>query len=175
MDNTRCYQCDRCCNKKEKKTCVYKKQQHFNLEENSLYEQSCNRMAFLFGEKHGWRFEGWAGYFDPNKNTWQEGTGGWALYGDWIVPMDDIRADLMMDASADEWIKYNDACMKEAEKNIMCIRINYRSWLMGARFDGDILDSPYIKRKKEIQRNIEQYVTNAMNMLKQSIRNDKPF
>lgn len=104
-----------------------------------LYEDSCRKLAVLFGKKHGWSFEGWVGCYNPETDTWEEGAGGWACYGDWVVPMDEIRADLMECAPRDEWSKCYDASVEEYEQALSegrpARKISYSSWLKGARFE----------------------------------------
>lgn len=177
MDNTRCYHCEKCCERTLPgvKNCPYCKTRDHRQEENDLYEQACNRLAFLFGQKHGWRFEGWAGSFNPSRNTWQEGTGGWAHYGDWVVMMDDIRADLMMDAPVDEYLNYMDASLQEHERaqqeGRQPLNINYRSWLIGARYAGTRPDSEFVRLKREELERASEAVRMAKEELKKALNN----
>lgn len=180
MDHSRCYQCDKLCQEKLAiERCTYLRRHRFDLEENSIYEQVCNRLAVLFGRKHGLAFEGWVGYFNPNKSAWNEGAGGIACFGDYTVPMEDIRTDLMMDADENEWIKYFDACMEEyqhAEEERRDPRnVNYRSWLKGARFGMDIPDSPYVKEQREKLKEEKERVEEARRSLMKAIQENTKF
>lgn len=140
MDRCKCYLCERLCfcESQPYNECIYRKQRSFGMRENRDYEQACTRLAVKFGKKHGWPFEGWVGCFDPKKNNWHEGAGGWAQYnGDDVVSMEDLRADLMMDAHPDAYSAYRDEQMEEyyaAEREEREPQyVNYRNWLMGAR------------------------------------------
>lgn len=142
MDNSKCYLCERLCydDSTAYKKCEYRVKKSFGNLENRAYEEACTRLAVKFGKKHGWRFEGWVGYFNPEKHHWYEGAGGWAQYdGDEVVAMDDLRADLMMDAPVDAYRQYMDAALEEGlraeEEGRQPRYVNFRNWLMGARHD----------------------------------------
>lgn len=144
MDKNKCYLCERLCYGESQpyESCTYRKQKSFGLPENRMYEEACTRLAVKFGRKHGWRFEGWVGYFDPAKHTWYEGAGGWAQYDtDDVVAMDDLRADLMMDAPVHAYSEFMDEQTDEYQAAVNEGRqpryVNYRNWLLGARCDMD--------------------------------------
>lgn len=142
MDRCKCYLCERLCycESQPYESCTYRKQKSFGVRENREYEIACTRLAVKFGRKHGWKFEGWVGYFDPKKHNWYEGAGGHAQYDTCdVVAMDDLRADLMMDAPVDAYCEYMDGQVEEyqaAEREGRQPRyVNYRNWLLGARPD----------------------------------------
>lgn len=144
MDNCKCYLCERLCycESQPYNECTYRKQKSFGMRENRDYEIACTRLAVKFGRKHGWRFEGWVGYFDPKKHNWYEGAGGWAQYDtDDVVAMDDLRADLLMDAPVHAYSEFMDEQVKEYQAALNEERqpryVNYRNWLLGARCDMD--------------------------------------
>jgi hypothetical protein len=109
--------------------------------ENRAYEDACTRLAVKFARKHGWRFEGWVGHFDPNKHNWYEGAGGHAIVSDTVFSMEDIRTDLMMDAHPDAIMKFYDECVEEGyaamDEGREARYVNYRNWLLGARHNPD--------------------------------------
>ena len=71
MDNNKCYLCEKLCYNESQPyiDCVYRKQKSFGVRENREYEIACTRLALKFARKHGLRFEGWVGHFDPTKHT----------------------------------------------------------------------------------------------------------
>ena len=154
-NNCRCYLCESLCycDSAKYQECDYRYRKSFGVPENREYELACTRMAVRFARKHGWRFEGWVGHFDPKKHNWYEGAGGHAMIGDMVYSMEDMRTDVMMDAPADAITEYYDECSEEyfyAEKEGRePIRVNYRSWLLGARHDIDRCSEEYLERKTE--------------------------
>ena len=139
MDRCKCYLCEKLCfcESSVYEKCIYRKQKSFGIPENRAYEDACARLAVKFARKHGWRFEGWVGHFDPEKHNWYEGAGGHAMVNDMVFSMEDMRTDLMMDAHTDAITTFLDECVEEhfsAERENREPRyVNYRSWLMGAR------------------------------------------
>ena len=157
MDKCKCYLCERTCycESKPYEACLYRKQKSFGCMENRAYEDACNRLALRFARKHEWPFEGWAGYFHPDKHTWHEGCGGHALMGDYVVSMEDIRVDLMMDASANAYLEYIDDYAAEQDRAMLRMEeprhVSYRNWLLGARHNPAFNKPEYnALRKQEI-------------------------
>ena len=157
MDKCKCYLCERTCycESKPYEACLYRKQKSFGCMENRAYEDACNRLALRFARKHEWRFEGWVGHFDPHTDHWYEGCGGMAHMGDYVVPMEDIRTDLMMDADPDAYIRYLDDYTAEQDRAMLRMEtprhVNYRNWLRGARHNPAMNTDAYnALRRKEI-------------------------
>lgn len=154
MDKCRCYLCEKLCYGESQpyEQCTYRRSKSFGLPENRMYEEACTRLAMKFARKHGRRFDGWVGYFDPTKHHWYEGAGGHAMLGDEVIPMDDIRADLLMDAPLTAYTQYMDEQVAEynaAESEGRQPRyVNYRNWLLGARHNPE-QDSPEYKARRE--------------------------
>lgn len=155
MDRCKCYLCEKLCycESPTYEKCEYRRCRSFGIPENRAYEEACTRLAVKFGRKHGWRFEGWVGHFDPNKHNWYEGAGGHAMFGDDVYSTDDMRTDLMMDAHPDAITAYYDECVQEhyaAERENREERhVNYRSWLMGARHDMNRSTEEWKRRQQE--------------------------
>lgn len=122
------------------------------MPENRAYEEACTRLAVKFARKHGWRFEGWVGHFDPEKHTWYEGAGGHAIVSDMVFSFENMRTDLMMDAFPDAIMRYYDECVEEGMKAMDEGRearyVNYRNWLLGARHNPEDETLEY-KRSRE--------------------------
>lgn len=141
MDRCKCYLCEKLCycESQTYNECTYRKQKSFGVPENRAYEEACTRLAVKFARKHGRRFEGWVGHFDPKKHTWCEGAGGHAMIGDEVYSMEDMRTDLMMDAHPDAITAFYEECVQEhyaaRKENREERHVNYRSWLLGARHD----------------------------------------
>lgn len=159
---------------------MYRKQKSFGMPENKAYEEACTRLAVKFARKHGWRFDGWVGHFDPEKHTWYEGAGGWANINDDVFSMDDMRTDIMMDAHPDAISKYMEQYMKEAEaaehEGREPRKVNYRNWLLGARFNPDEETLEYKtlheqQLREELAR-LEGERQRLMEMLKEQVQKD---
>lgn len=159
MDRCRCYLCEKLCycdsNQYEK--CQYRISKSFGSLENRAYEEACTRLAVKFARKHNWRFEGWVGFFSPEKSNWYEGAGGHAIISGDVYSMEDIRADLMMDAPEDSISTYMDECVEEGFAAMKEERepryVNYRNWLLGARVKPEDCSEEYkeIERKRIIE------------------------
>ena len=155
MDKNKCYLCEKLCYLESSvyKNCEYRVKSSFSMQENRMYEEACTRLAVKFGRKHGWRFEGWVGHFDPKKHTWYEGAGGHAMFGDSVYSMEDMRTDLMMDAHPDAIMQYYEEGVEEhyaAERENRAERyVNYRSWLLGARHDMNRSTEEWKRREQE--------------------------
>lgn len=166
MDRCKCYLCEKLCYCESQRyiDCTYRKQKSFGVPENREYETVCTKLAVKFARKHGWRFEGWVGHFDPEKHTWYEGAGGWASISDDVYSMEDMRTDIMMDAHPDsitEYMEQNLAEYEAAEREGREPRkVNYRNWLLGARFDPDDESLEYkemrIQELREEQARLEE-------------------
>ena len=143
MNRCKCYLCEKLCYCESQHyiECIYRKQKSFGVPENREYEIACTQLAVKFARKHGWRFEGWVGHFDPTKHTWYEGAGGHAMVSDTVFSMEDMRTDLMMDAHPDAIMQYYNECVEEGMAAMDEERtpqyVNYRNWLMGARHNPD--------------------------------------
>ena len=154
MDKSKCYLCSRLCycESTDYDNCRYRKQRSFGNMENRAYEDACNRLAVRFARKHNRRFDGWIGHFVPDKHNWNEGCGGHAYMDDDVVPMDDIRTDLMMDAHPNAYWQYLEEEVEEyhlAEAQVREPRhISYRNWLLGARHDA-VHNSPEYNAMRE--------------------------
>ena len=190
MDRCKCYLCEKLCYCESQvyENCVYRRQKSFGIPENRAYEEACTRMAVKFATKHGWRFYGWVGHFDPQKHNWYEGAGGHALVCDTVFSMEDMRTDLMMDAHPDAIMIYMNQMVEEgflAEKENRTARyVNYRSWLMGARCNPEESSKEYTdemnrklaedkdrinKTKEELEELIrQQYQKHADDLLAES-------
>ena len=157
MDRCKCYLCEKLCYCESQvyDKCQYRRQKSFGMPENRAYEEACTRLAVKFARKHGWRFEGWVGHFDPEKHTWYEGAGGHAMVSDSVFSMEDMRTDLMMDAHPDAIMKFYDECVEEGyaamDEGREARFVNYRNWLLGARHNPAMNTDAYnALRRKEI-------------------------
>lgn len=190
MDRCKCYLCEKLCycESQTYDKCQYRKQKSFGVPENRAYEDACTRLAVKFARKHGWRFEGWVGYFDPKKHTWYEGAGGHAMVNDMVFSMEDMRTDLMMDAHPDAIMQFYDECVEEGyaamDEGRTPRYVNYRNWLLGARPNPADCSEEYLealnrrlqeerehllKEKKQLEDLIrEQYQKNADDLLADS-------
>ena len=150
MDRCKCYLCEKLCYCESQvyDKCQYRRQKSFGMPENRAYEEACTRLAVKFARKHGWRFEGWVGHFDPEKHTWYEGAGGHAMVSDTVFSFEDMRTDLMMDAFPEAIMRYYDECVEEVIKAMDEGRdaryVNYRNWLLGARIDPKLSSEEYL-------------------------------
>ena len=158
MDRCKCYLCESLCycDSAKYQKCEYRYQKSFGVPENRAYEEACTRLAVRFAKKHGWRFDGWVGLFDPKKHTWYEGAGGWANINDEVYSMEDMRTDIMMDAHPDAITEYMEQYIEEAEAAKCEGRkprtVNYRNWLLGARFNPADCSLEYLElRNKELE------------------------
>lgn len=186
----KCYLCEKLCYCESQRyiDCTYRKQKSFGVTENREYEMACTRLAVKFARKHGWRFDGWVGHFDPTKHTWYEGAGGWANINDEVYSMEDMRADIMMDAAPDAITDYMDhwliECAAAEREGREPRKVNYRNWLLGARHNPDdetleykTLHEQHLREEnarleetnRELRRMIEeQYQRNADELLANS-------
>lgn len=155
MDRCKCYLCEKLCfcESQTYDKCQYRKQKSFGIPENRAYEDACTRLAVKFARKHGWKFEGWVGHFDPEKHNWYEGAGGNAMISDTVFSMEDMRTDLMMDAHLDAIMTFYDECIDEGMKAIDEGRepryVNYRNWLLGARHNPKESSVEYLERRND--------------------------
>ena len=174
MDNNKCYLCEKLCYNESQPyiDCVYRKQKSFGVRENREYEIACTRLALKFARKHGLRFEGWVGHFDPTKHTWYEGAGGHS--------MDDMRTDIMMDAHPDAIRQYLDDYLDEAYAAEQDGReprmVNYRNWLLGARFNpGESSEEYLLMRNRELdeeRKRLEETRERLLAQLKEQAQRD---
>ena len=154
MDRCKCYLCEKLCYCESQvyDKCQYRRQKSFGIPENRAYEEACTRLAVKFARKHGWRFEGWVGHFDPEKHTWYEGAGGHAMVSDTVFSFEDVRTDLMMDAFPEAIMQYYDECVEEGMKAMDECRdaryVNYRNWLLGARHNPEDETLEYKQRRE---------------------------
>ena len=182
MDNNKCYLCEKLCYNESQPyiDCVYRKQKSFGVRENREYEIACTRLALKFARKHGLRFEGWVGHFDPTKHTWYEGAGGHAMMGDEVYSMDDMRTDIMMDAHPDAIRQYYDESVEEAMAAECEGReprfINYRHWLLGARHKpGESSEEYLLMRNRELdeeRKRLEETRDRLLAQLKEQAQRD---
>lgn len=154
MDRCKCYLCEKLCYCESQvyDKCQYRRQKSFGVPENRAYEDACTRLAVKFARKHGWRFEGWVGHFDPEKHTWYEGAGGHAMVSDTVFSFEDMRTDLMMDAFPEAIMRYYGECveegMKAKDEGRDARYVNYRNWLLGARFNPEDETLEYKQRRE---------------------------
>ncbi len=182
MDNCKCYLCESLCycDSSKYQKCEYRFQKSFGVPENREYEIACTRIAVRFARKHGWRFEGWVGHFDPEKHTWYEGAGGHAMVSDSVFSMEDMRTDLMMDAHPDAIEQYYDECVEEDMNAINEGRkprhINYRNWLLGARHNHADSSKEFLemreKEMKEERERLQKEQQHLLEMLKEQAQKD---
>ena len=150
------------------------------MPENRAYEEACTRLAVKFARKHGWRFEGWVGHFDPEKHTWYEGAGGHAMVNDMVFSFEDMRTDLMMDAFPDAIMQYYDECVEEGMKAMDEGRdaryVNYRNWLLGARCNPEDETLEYKQRRESELREelirLEETQQQLLDILKEQCQKD---
>ena len=87
------------------------------------YEDACNDYLKLFCEKHGFDY-------DEAANSWVANVvGDCCLLGDYYVPFDDMKTDIDMDATKDEYWLYYDYSLEAHELGFICP--NYVNWLRG--------------------------------------------
>lgn len=182
MDRCKCYLCEKLCycESQPYKDCIYRKQKSFGIPENREYETACTRLAVKFARKHGWRFEGWVGHFDPEKHTWYEGAGGHAMVSDTVFSFEDMRTDLMMDAHPDAIMQYYDECVEEGMKAMDECRdaryVNYRNWLLGARCNPEENSAEYLAmRNRELEEEkarLQQEKERLMEILREQCQRD---
>ena len=175
LDRCKCYLCESLCycDSEKYKKCEYRYQKSFGVPENRAYENACTRIAVRFARKHGWRFDGWVGHFNPAKHNWYEGAGGHALINDMVFSMEDMRTDIMMDADPEAITTFYDECVEEgfaAERENREPRyVNYRNWLLGARFNLEDCSSEYLEKRdrelKEAQERLEKSRSELMAIL----------
>ena len=125
MDNNKCYLCEKLCYNESQPyiDCVYRKQKSFGVRENREYEIACTRLALKFARKHGLRF--------------------------------DMRTNIMMDAHPDAIRQYLDDYLDEAyaaeQEGREPRMVNYRNWLLGARFNpGESSEEYLLMRNREL-------------------------
>ena len=163
MDRCKCYLCESLCycDSTKYQKCDYRSRKSFGVPENRAYEEACTRIAVKFARKHGWRFYGWVGHFDPTKHNWYEGSGGWANINDEVFSMEDMRTDIMMDAHPEAITEYMDQHIAEAESAEREDRepryVNYRNWLLGARPRLEDCSPEYLEmRNRELEEEHER-------------------
>lgn len=176
MDRCKCYLCEKLCycDSVIYDKCEYRRCKSFGVLENRNYEEACTRLAVRFAKKHGWRFEGWVGHFDPNKHNWYEGAGGHAMFNDMVYSFEDIRTDLMMDAHTDAINDYIEQCLQESyaaeTENREARYVNYRNWLLGARPKMEDCSPEFLKIKEQEKQDALERMEKARNYLEQSIK-----
>lgn len=182
MEN-KCYLCERLCKEGSAafNECEYRKTKSYGCQENRMYEIACTQLAVKFAVKHGWKFEGWVGYFDRQKHNWCEGAGGMAYFSnDEVVAMDDLRADLMMDADPKAYEEYAEESAAEYERaeaeKRQPMYVNYRHWLMGKRHDPYEDSTRYLtevtKRLKEVRNSLQKQVDEMEEELREQAQKD---
>lgn len=131
----KCYQCEKLCNKKTAKhqSCRYRKVISHSDAANARYEEACNMLVQEFARKHGWEFEGWVGYFNPDTDIWNRYAGGLATFGDTVISLDDIRTDLMEDTPPEAYSKFEEETVDFLYKHSGTSVVSYYNWLHGAR------------------------------------------
>lgn len=176
MEN-KCYLCERLCKEGSAafNECEYRKTKSYGCQENRMYEIACTQLAVKFAVKHGWKFEGWVGYFDRQKHNWCEGAGGMAYFSnDEVVAMDDLRADLMMDADPKAYEEYIEDSLEEyrlAESEGRSPRyINYRNWLLGARFDPQKSSTEFLEMKTKQLQEVNERLRKVKEELEEQLR-----
>lgn len=170
----KCFTCEKMCNKKTARyeSCRYRKVMAHSDKANADYERACNMLAQSFGRKHGWDFDGWVGYFNPETYSWNRYVGGWAIFGDRVVSMDDMRTDLMEDAPEEAYGQY------ESEEVEYLNRepdgkapINYYNWLHGARREPERCSEEWKKRKAEEMQRMKDEVDDSRRRLEEEMTN----
>jgi hypothetical protein len=119
------------------------------------YEESCNAYLRLFCKKHG---------FDYDDEAWvADDVGGIANVADYFVCMETIRTDIDMDMPEDEFIKYQDYCIRAAMLGANVP--SYRAWVKGcprksnAEFEKlERLRAKIIILKHSFKKQIDEYV-----------------
>ena len=87
------------------------------------YIDACNAYLEAFCEKHGFDY-------DEAVNSWVEGCVGDAcMLGDYFVSFEEIKTDIDMDATKDEYWSYYDYSLESHELGFNCP--NYKNWLRG--------------------------------------------
>ena len=96
------------------------------MDKNLLKQQyidACNAYLEAFCEKHGFDY-------DESANSWVAGyVGDACMIGDYFVSFEEIRTDIDMDASKDEYWSYYDYSLEAHELGFNCP--NYANWLRG--------------------------------------------
>lgn len=183
MNGNKCYLCERTCYMESASyaDCEYRRKRSFGCLENRMYETACTKLAEKFGRKHGWRFEGWTGYFDPQKCHWNEGAGGWAYFSnDEVVDMESIRADLLMDADPNAYGMYMDESAEEYERAEAEGRhpmyVNYRNWLLGKKHgpqeltEDDLME--VTRRLERVREDLVKQVEELQEQLREQAQKD---
>lgn len=89
----------------------------------AMYNLGCIEYLRLFCEKHGFDYE-------DTKDSWVGNeVGGVACVGDYFVSMDTIIADIEMNATEDEFIKWYDYSLVANEFGLVVP--NFKSWVKG--------------------------------------------
>ena len=87
------------------------------------YIDACNAYLEAFCEKHGFDY-------DEAANSWVAGiVGDCCLLGDYFVSFEEIKTDIDMDATKDEYWSYSDYSLEAHELGFNCP--NYANWLRG--------------------------------------------
>ena len=92
-----------------------------SLKEN--YDNACNAYLKEFCEKHDFDY-------DEAANSWVAGyVGDACMIGDYSVSFEEIKTDIDMDATKDEYWSYYDYSLESHELGFNCP--NYANWLSG--------------------------------------------
>lgn len=87
------------------------------------YTDACNAYLEAFCEKHGFDY-------DEAANSWVANVVGDAcMIGDYFVSFEEIKTDIDMDATKDEYWSYYDYSLEAHELGFNCP--NYKNWLRG--------------------------------------------
>lgn len=96
------------------------------MDKNLLKQQyidACNAYLEAFCEKHGVDY-------DEAANSWIGGhVGDACMIGDYFVSFEEMRTDIDMDATKDEYWSYYDYSLEAHELGVNCP--NYANWLRG--------------------------------------------
>ena len=150
MENKhKCYLCEKLCycGSTTYDKCVYRTKNSFNVSSNREYETICTKLAEKFANRHGWKFEGWVGYFNPEKDKWNQHAGTCAMVNGEVFDLEDMRTDIMMDAHPDAICTYMDEAMEEIQdaerEGREPRRVSYYNWLRGARHNPSMESMEY--------------------------------
>lgn len=123
------------------------------------YKKACNSVLKDFCEKHGFD------YYDA-KDSWVANiVGDTCFCGDYSVGLEDMIADLELNAPEDEFFEYYDYAVQCSSVGLTAM--NYRSWLKGCpRYSQETID--HINKLKAKLYESEEALKKAIEEAKES-------
>jgi hypothetical protein len=96
------------------------------------------------------------------------------MVSDMVFSFEDIRTDLMLDATPDSIMQYYDECVEEGMKAMDEGRdaryVNYRNWLLGARIDPKLSSEEYLTMMEIEQADMAKRIAKQKEALEKLMR-----